>query len=101
MLAIGNGRTTCECCGRTVNAATRVWLELDHRIDEYHDMELGVPQDRSQGWFLFGAACARKRLAAAKAAAKARGIYLGRRRLSGIRRIEMYAAFRQMDGEAT
>lgn len=82
MLAKGDGETTCECCGRRVNPATQVWLELDHRIDGYHDYG-GVPWDRSQGWFLFGAACARKRLAAAKAAAKARGIFLGRRRLAG------------------
>lgn len=97
MLAIGNGRTTCECCGRTVKPASRVWLELDHRIGEYHDMEFGVPEAQSQGWFIFGAACARRRVAAAKAAAKAAGIYLGRRRLSGVARCAMYTEFLRMD----
>jgi hypothetical protein len=36
-----------------------VWLELDQRIDEYHDFG-GVPADASQGSFLFGTDCAER-----------------------------------------
>jgi hypothetical protein len=36
-----------------------VWLELDQRIDGYHDFQ-GVPEDRSQGWFPIGTTCAKK-----------------------------------------
>ena len=92
MLAIGDGETTCECCGRKVTPATQVWLELDQRIDEYHDYELGVPVEKSQGWFIFGAACATKRLKAAREAAKAKGIYLGRRRAGKVKQAEMFIA---------
>lgn len=92
MLAIGDGETTCECCGRKVNPATQVWLELDQRIDEYHDYELGVPVEKSQGWFIFGAACAAKRLKAAREAAKAKGIFLGRRRAGKVKQAEAFIA---------
>ena len=35
------------------------WLELDQRIDSYHDFG-GGPADQSQGWFPFGMTGARK-----------------------------------------
>jgi len=49
----------CTCCGRPLNAERAVNLELDNRIDEYHDFG-GVPPSQSQGWFEFGPACAKK-----------------------------------------
>jgi hypothetical protein len=35
------------------------WLELDQRIDAYHDFG-EVPEERSQGWFPIGMTCAKK-----------------------------------------
>ncbi len=50
----------CTCCERPLK--TRVaWLELDQRVNMYHD-DGGVPDDKSQGWFPFGLACARAKL---------------------------------------
>lgn len=57
----------CQCCGRRLNPATQVDLELDQRVGEYHDFG-GVPESDSQGWFEFGAACAKKARAKAKVA---------------------------------
>jgi hypothetical protein len=50
----------CTCCGRELKRKFR-WLELDQRTDTYHDAG-DVPQDRSQGWFPFGLACAKKQI---------------------------------------
>jgi hypothetical protein len=55
----------CECCGRKLNPKTMVSLELDQRDDTYHDFG-DVPEDQSQGGFLFGAACAKKKIAEAQ-----------------------------------
>ena len=54
----------CTCCNRKLDKAKEVWLELDQRIGEYHTF--GVPPDVSQGWFVFGAACARRKERAAR-----------------------------------
>lgn len=54
----------CTCCEKPL-ARKVAWLELDQRIDEYHDFG-GVPDDKSQGWFQFGMTCARKKIAMAR-----------------------------------
>lgn len=56
----------CDHCGKPIKGG-RVSLELDQRIDEYHDFG-NVPANKSQGWFDFGPNCARKLRAKAKAA---------------------------------
>lgn len=47
---------TCERCGAPLGPAP-VLLELDQRINEYHDLG-GVPGCESQGLFEFGPDCA-------------------------------------------
>ncbi len=47
----------CIRCGKGLDPARQVMLELDQRIDEYHDFG-GVPENSSQGWFEFGPDCA-------------------------------------------
>lgn len=56
----------CECCGRPLRGRA-VMLELDQRDGTYHNFE-DVPDDRSQGWFPFGASCAKREIGAARAA---------------------------------
>lgn len=51
----------CTCCGRTLTGKIR-WLELDQRTNTYHDHG-DVPDDKSQGAFPFGLACATAKLA--------------------------------------
>jgi hypothetical protein len=97
----GNGIDQCDCCGRTIKPGKTVWLELDHRIDGFHDYE-SVPEAKSQGWFPFGPACAARLLRDAREKAAARGVYLGRRRMSAARRAEMFIAMRNATrGKAT
>jgi len=48
----------CTCCGRPLKESRIVWLELDQRINEYHDGI--IPEESSQGAFPFGTDCARK-----------------------------------------
>ena len=48
----------CHFCERRLSRRF-AWLELDQRIDAYHDLA-GVPEDKSQGWFPFGLTCARR-----------------------------------------
>ena len=60
-------KKTCQCCGRVLNPAKIVGLELDQRINAYHDFG-GVPESQSQGWFEFGASCAVKERAKARQA---------------------------------
>lgn len=48
----------CTCCARPL-ARRFMWLELDQRIDAYHDFG-GVHPAQSQGWFPFGLTCAKK-----------------------------------------
>lgn len=47
----------CTCCGRRLSGKI-AWLELDQRIDRYHDGG-DVPPEWSQGWFPFGMTCAK------------------------------------------
>ena len=56
----------CQRCGKVLDPARIVDLELDQRINAYHDA--GVPESTSQGWFPFGAACAERERKAARAA---------------------------------
>lgn len=55
----------CTCCGKVLEGAARM-LELDQRIDAYHDFG-GVPEAKSQGWFPFGLTCSHKARTAARA----------------------------------
>lgn len=48
----------CTHCKKPLNG-TVAWLELDQRDNTYHDRQ-DVPPEKSQGWFPFGVACARK-----------------------------------------
>jgi hypothetical protein len=57
----------CTCCGRTLNPKTLVSLELDQRVDEYHDFG-GIPDSKNQGGFDFGPDCAKKARAKARKA---------------------------------
>lgn len=97
MILKGDGMRTCECCGKSLNAMRRVWLELDQRIDCYHDYEFGVPELQSQGWFAFGPDCAAKALKDARAASSLAGIYLGRKRIGKVRQAEMNIAMRKFE----
>ena len=54
----------CERCGERLNPTRMVWLELNMHTDTYHAHEGEVPEHQSQGQFSFGAACARRILAA-------------------------------------
>lgn len=60
------GQRYCTCCEKPLKGKV-AWLELDQRTSTYHDFG-GVPEDRSQGWFVFGMTCARNKLAEAQAA---------------------------------
>lgn len=63
-----HGDDVCMRCGKQLDHATSVWLELDQRTNEYHDYG-GVPPEFSQGGFEFGRDCAdalRKRALEAK-----------------------------------
>ena len=50
----------CELCEQKLNKGRIVWLELNLYTHTWHANEGEVPEDESQGWFPFGAACARK-----------------------------------------
>lgn len=89
----GNGIDQCDCCGKAIKPGRTVWLELDHRIDGYHDYE-NVPETLSQGWFPFGPTCAARLLREAREKAAAAGVYLGKHRMSAARRAEMFIAMR-------
>lgn len=52
----------CTCCERTLHPDREVWLELDQRSGKYARPG-EVADDRSQGTFPFGKACAAKILA--------------------------------------
>lgn len=49
----------CTCCRKDLNGHAFRWLELDQRIDAYHDFG-DVPPEKSQGLFPFGLTCAKK-----------------------------------------
>ena len=61
----------CERCGKKLNPKTMVSLEFDQRDNTYHDFG-DVPENKSQGGFLFGVACAKKQIAEAKKIRKQR-----------------------------
>ncbi len=56
---------TCTCCERILTGHAIRMLELDQRIDAYHDFG-GVPENKSQGWFPFGLKCAKRKISEAK-----------------------------------
>lgn len=48
----------CTCCGKSLNIGKAVELELSNTDDNYYT---AIPEGHeSQGFFLFGAACAKK-----------------------------------------
>jgi len=49
-------RDTCERCGKPLDHSRSVWLELSFRSGRYAE---SVPPEESQGFFEFGADCAR------------------------------------------
>lgn len=55
----------CTCCDKKLTGSL-IWLECDQRIWAYHDFG-GVPEDKSQGMFVFGPTCAKKESARARA----------------------------------
>lgn len=60
-------RQRCTCCERPLHPDRIVSLELDQRVNRYHDFE-GVPESHSQGWFPFGPGCAKRAREEARAA---------------------------------
>lgn len=58
-------KPNCTCCGKKLNTDTLVFLELDQRINEYHDFG-NIPEDYNQGGFPFGRSCAKKARLSAK-----------------------------------
>ena len=48
----------CTRCNEWLRNKVRM-LELDQRDGSYHDRG-DVPEDKSQGWFPFGIACAKR-----------------------------------------
>jgi hypothetical protein len=66
-----DSRPECQCCGRRLTSIHM--LELDQRINAYHDFG-NVPAEQSQGWFPFGPGCARKATLTARAEMAAHGI---------------------------
>lgn len=54
------GAGHCECCGKRLDPTKVIHLELDQRINEYHDFGgVGEPEKYSQGMFPFGPDCAK------------------------------------------
>lgn len=51
---------TCNSCGREIKPGREVWLELNTETGEYTDQP--VPEEHSQGAFVFGTDCAKKEL---------------------------------------
>ena len=49
----------CERCGKALNERDEVWLELSWKTNLYVDPKVtSVPEEESQGGFVFGKACA-------------------------------------------
>lgn len=67
------GENTCTLCGRKLDPSRKVALELDQRVNEYHDFG-NVPESLSQGWFDFGPECVNKARKAARIALEREGI---------------------------
>jgi hypothetical protein len=49
----------CTCCGKVLTGKL-VWLEMNQFTGKYQNG--GVPEDQSQGWHVFGTACAKRKL---------------------------------------
>ena len=62
----------CTCCDKPLKN-TAVMLELDQRVNKYHDFQ-NVPGDDSQGWFPFGTTCANKARHEARVALEEKGL---------------------------
>jgi hypothetical protein len=58
-------KNQCTRCGRELNPAKLFSLELDQRVNEYHDFG-GIPEDENQGGFDFGPECVKKARDAAR-----------------------------------
>lgn len=58
--ATGETELLCDRCTQPLSEADAVWLDLNSRTNQYS--RDGWPAEVSQGWFAFGAACARKAL---------------------------------------
>jgi hypothetical protein len=55
----------CECCGRSLKGKRVKWLELNCDTGRWSDPDAGMlSADESQGFFTFGAACAKRKLKA-------------------------------------
>lgn len=67
-----HGDGQCLRCGKQTRGQA-VSLELDRRVNEYHDFG-GIPDDHNQGGFDFGPDCAKVLRERAKAALAAQGI---------------------------
>jgi hypothetical protein len=53
----------CERCDRELDPDKTVWLELRWDTGLYYAPGTEIPEDKSQGGFPFGAACAKRVLA--------------------------------------
>ncbi len=62
-------RNKCERCGEELHPDRETMLELDQRTNTFTNSE-DVPEDVSQGWFPFGATCAKVELKRHKALKK-------------------------------
>ena len=49
----------CCCCGKELNPAKIVWLEQNFEDARFYEKG-AVPEEKSQGLFPFGQACAKK-----------------------------------------
>lgn len=52
----------CSCCGRPLNPKTLVWLELNFKTGKWTKNEGECHSGESQGWHVFGSACAKRTL---------------------------------------
>jgi hypothetical protein len=50
----------CTECGQELDSSKAVWLELNCNDGRWTSKEGECPESESQGWFIFGSACAKK-----------------------------------------
>ena len=48
----------CERCRNPVKLDTAIWYELDARTGKY--VKTAIPEEHSQGWFVFGPECGKR-----------------------------------------
>lgn len=54
-------KSRCENCNEELRQGREVWLELNSRTSKWRaETDKEFPEEESQGWFPFGAACATK-----------------------------------------